>query len=91
MENSGKNVLANIVAERVKIKLSKSIKIESSLMSVLCTLFKSCQTLYIMGSFEKWERIKGFYNTKSCLLVVSNGSGVGIIEIENKIFHGQVK
>ena len=43
-----------------------------------------------MGSFEKWERIKGFYNTKSCLLVVSNGSGVGIIEIENKIFHGQV-
>jgi len=35
MENGGKNVLANIVAERVKIKLSKSIKIESSLMNIV--------------------------------------------------------
>ena len=35
MENSGKNVLANIVTERVKIKLSKSIKIESSSMNIV--------------------------------------------------------
>jgi len=42
-----------------------------------------------MRSFEKWERFKGGKRVQ--LKGQTNGLGVGIIEIENKIFHWQVK